>query len=98
MATASASGGSIEGGTVNIPPSVEHVEELALRVDQSGQGVLFYPPALNTEVVLLGLVPAVEDVSDALEGDRVLSVRHNVVGVAVAVGLLVGGGDEDKDG
>ena len=41
-----------------------------------------------------GRVPAVEDAGDVVEGVGVLSARHNVVGVTVAVGLLAVGGDE----
>ena len=47
---------------------------------------------------MLGLVPDVEDAGDVIKGHGVLSARHDVVGVTVAVGLIASGGDEEKDG
>ena len=52
------------------------------------------PPPLDAEMVLLGLVPAIEDAGDVIVGIGVLSARHDVEGVTVAVGLTTGGVDE----
>ena len=66
-----ASHSGVEAGAVDPVGCEEHVEELALSLEQGGHGELHRSPPFDAVVVRLGLLPAAEDAVEGPAGFRI---------------------------
>ena len=66
-----ASHSGVEAGAVDPVGCEEHVEELALSLEQGGHGELHRSPPFDAVVVRLGLLPAAEDAVEGFAGFRI---------------------------